>query len=369
MSGPVTGSLPRVPGAGLMIGPATPAAVPAGPHVVACGGGHGLAATLTALRHVAERLTAVVTVADDGGSSGRLREELGVLPPGDLRMALAALCDDTEWGRTWAAVLQHRFVSAGPLDGHATGNLLISALWQQLGDDVAGLDLVASLLGARGRVLPMSSVPLVIEADVEAGAGAEDGEGGPGAGRTDGAVLVSGQAAVATTAGRVREVRLVPSRPPARAEAVAAVEGADWVVLGPGSWFTSVIPHLLVPDLARAITTTRARRALVMNLSAPRQESRGMTPADHLRALAAHAPDLALDVVLADPVVLRADGPDGEGRHGAGRDQVDDALLIDLVETAAALGAAVLLRPLASGEGAVHEPLRLASALRDAFDR
>ena len=359
MSGPVTGSLPRIPGAGPLIGPATPAAAPAGPHVVACGGGHGLAATLTALRHVAERLTAVVTVADDGGSSGRLRDELGVLPPGDLRMALAALCDDTEWGRTWAAVLQHRFVSAGPLDGHATGNLLISALWQQLGDDVAGLDLVASLLGARGRVLPMSSVPLVIEADVEAGARRGGGAGGP----DGGAVLVSGQAAVATTAGRVREVRLVPARPPARAEAVAAVEAADWVVLGPGSWFTSVIPHLLVPDLARAITTTRARRALVMNLSAPRQESRGMTPADHLRALAAHAPDLSLDVVLADPVVLRPD------RARTGRDQVDDALLIDLVEAAAALGAAVLLRPLASGEGAVHEPLRLASALRDAFDR
>ena len=175
MSGPVTGSLPRVPGAGTLVGPSTPAAAPAGPHVVACGGGHGLAATLTALRHVAERLTAVVTVADDGGSSGRLREELGVLPPGDLRMALAALCDDTEWGRTWAAVLQHRFVSAGPLDGHATGNLLISALWQQLGDDVAGLDLVASLLGARGRVLPMSSVPLVIEADMEVGTGAPAG--------------------------------------------------------------------------------------------------------------------------------------------------------------------------------------------------
>ena len=355
MSGPVTGSLPRVPGAGTLVGPSTPAATPAGPHVVACGGGHGLAATLTALRHVAERLTAVVTVADDGGSSGRLREELGVLPPGDLRMALAALCDDTEWGRTWAAVLQHRFVSAGPLDGHATGNLLISALWQQLGDDVAGLDLVASLLGARGRVLPMSSVPLVIEADMEVGTGT----GGAGTTRR-----VSGQSVITTTSGRVRDVRLVPPRPPARPEAVAAVEAADWVVLGPGSWFTSVIPHLLVPDLGRAITTAPARRALVTNLSAPSEESDGMTPADHVRALASYAPDLTLDVVLADPVSLRA--PRG-GRTGG--DQIDDALLIDLVEAAAALGAAVLLRPLASGEGAVHEPLRLASALRDAFDR
>ena len=146
----------------------TPSAAPgrSGPAVVACGGGHGLAASLQALRHLSERITAVVTVADDGGSSGRLRAELGVMPPGDLRMALAALCDDTEWGRTWRDVLQHRFTSAGDLDKHAVGNLLIVALWELLGDTVDGLDWVGRLLGARGRVLPMAAVPLAIEADV-----------------------------------------------------------------------------------------------------------------------------------------------------------------------------------------------------------
>ncbi len=312
----------------------------AGPRVVACGGGHGLAATLRALRHLTEALTAVVTVADDGGSSGRLRTELGVLPPGDLRMALAALCDDTEWGRTWADVLQHRFASAGPLHDHAVGNLLIVALWQRLGDPVAGLDLVARLLGARGRVLPMSSVPLAIEADVALPGGV------PG--------VVRGQADVATTSGRVLEVRLDPPRPPARPEAVAAVQEADWVVLGPGSWFTSVIPHLLVPDLARAVTTTRARRALVLNLSAPRGESAGLSPADHVRAVSAHAPAMRLDAVVADPRTLRG------GEQGAQAD--------DLRGAVAAAGGELLLRSLAVGRAPVHEPLRLASALRDVLD-
>src|SRR5215475_12988381 len=144
-----------------------PAVRPLNPRVVALGGGHGLAASLSALRRVTEQITAIVTVADDGGSSGRLREELGVLPPGDLRMALAALCGDDEWGRTWSEVVQHRFRSGGELHDHAVGNLLIVALWERLGDTVAGLDWVGRLLDAHGRVLPMASVPLDIEATID----------------------------------------------------------------------------------------------------------------------------------------------------------------------------------------------------------
>src|SRR5687767_1418198 len=134
--------------------------------VVALGGGHGLAASLSALRRVTRNVTAVVTVADDGGSSGRLRRELGVLPPGDLRMALAALCGDDDWGRTWTRVIQHRFASEGELHNHAVGNLLMVALWELLDDTVAGLDWMGRLLGAKGRVLPMAAVPLDIAATV-----------------------------------------------------------------------------------------------------------------------------------------------------------------------------------------------------------
>lgn len=235
------------------------------PSVVALGGGHGLSASLSALRLMSDRLTAVVTVADDGGSSGRLREELDVLPPGDLRMALAALCDDSEWGRTWSAMLQHRFSSAGELDNHAMGNLLIVALWELLGNEVEGLDWVGRLLGARGRVLPMASVPLVVEADVRQAAA--QGEAEPSL------ETVVGQSRVAVTEGRIEQLRLLPADPPASPEAVQAVLDADWVVLGPGSWYSSVLVHLLVPALAQALHTTKARRCVTLNLSAEDRKS------------------------------------------------------------------------------------------------
>nr|WP_035056405.1 uridine diphosphate-N-acetylglucosamine-binding protein YvcK [Cellulomonas bogoriensis] len=306
-----------------------------GPAVVALGGGHGLSASLSALRLMSDRLTAVVTVADDGGSSGRLRKEMAVLPPGDLRMALSALCDDTEWGRTWRDVLQHRFRSEGDLDHHAVGNLLIVALWELLGDTVEGLDWVARLLGARGRVLPMAAVPLEIEADLV------DERGGR---RT-----VRGQSSLAKAPGRVEAIRLIPDDPPACQESVAAVHDADWVVLGPGSWFTSVMPHLMVPGLAEALHTTRARRCVTLNLSPESGETPGMTAEDHLRALADHAPRLRVDVVLADPSAI------------------DD--VVGLEGRCADMGAELLLRQVRVGDGSArHDALRLAAAYRDAFE-
>jgi uncharacterized cofD-like protein len=309
-----------------------------GPKVVALGGGHGLAASLAALRHLTDRLTAVVTVADDGGSSGRLRREFGVLPPGDLRMALSALCDDSEWGRLWRDVLQHRFASAGALHDHALGNLLIVTLWELIDDPVKGLDWVARLLGARGRVLPMAAVPLDIEASV-LGIDPDD---------PSGLATVRGQVAVATTPGRVIGVSLTPKEPPACEEAVTAVREADWVVLGPGSWFTSVLPHLLVPELAQALRQTAAKRCLTLNLGPQRGETDGFSPETHLEVLSAHAPELQIDAVLVDPsAVVDAD---------------------QLSEVAAAMGAVVLVRDVSLGDGtARHDPLRLAAAYRDMF--
>lgn len=267
-----------------------------GVRVAALGGGHGLASSLSALRLLDTRLTGIVTVADNGGSSGRLRSELGILPPGDLRMALSALCGDDEWGRRWADVLQHRFGGEGALQGHAVGNLLIAGIWEILGDHVDGLDLVGQLLGARGRVLPMSAVPLDVEADVHL----HD--------TPDRLTVVRGQAQVATVQGQVVSVRLDPHDPPARPEAVAAVRQADWVVVGPGSWFTSVMPTLLVPDLRDALLETPARRALVLNLQEQAGETEGLSPSDHLEVLAAHAPGLRLDVVVADTTAVDEGG-------------------------------------------------------------
>lgn len=260
------------------------------PAVVALGGGHGLAASLAALRRLTSDLTAVVTVADNGGSSGRLRHEFGVLPPGDLRMALAALCGDDRWGQTWAKVLQHRFTSDGEMDGHAVGNLLIVALWELLDDHVAGLDWVGSLLGARGRVLPMTVTPLDITADVRGADPQAPSE----------LSVVRGQVEVATTAGDVLDVHLDPVDPKACPEALRAIEVADWVVLGPGSWYSSVIPHVLVPELRQALVATPARVVVTLNLEAQPGETDGFTPEDHLAVLLRHAPSLRIDTVLAD---------------------------------------------------------------------
>ncbi|GAB3697380.1 gluconeogenesis factor YvcK family protein [Mariniluteicoccus flavus] len=301
------------------------------PSVTAFGGGHGLYASLSALRRVTDRLTAVVTVADDGGSSGRLRNELDCLPPGDLRMALAALCGDDHWGRTWADVLQSRFGGDGPLAGHAIGNLLIAGLWEKLGDPVAGLDMVGELLGAKGRVLPMSSVPLEIEAEVL----------GLDPNQPDELSIVRGQSRVAKTVGEVRSVELVPADPPAHPQVIDVVRDSDYLVFGPGSWFTSIIPHLLVPELADAIVESRARRVLTLNL-APADETDGYTASQHIEILADHAPRLRLDTVVADTSFARED------RH--------------LQAYAASLGAEVVIADMAMRDGSPrHDPLRLAS--------
>jgi uncharacterized cofD-like protein len=314
--------------------------------VVALGGGHGLYASLSGLRRVTRDLTAVVTVADDGGSSGRLRREFGVLPPGDLRMALAALCGDDAWGTTWSRVIQHRFAGGGDLPGeegltgHAVGNVLIVALWELLGDTVQGLEWVARLLGAHGRVLPMAAVPLDLVAEVE----------GADPDRPDEVSTVRGQVACAETTGRVRSVSLIPADPPACPEAVQAIGAADWVVLGPGSWFTSVLPHLLVPELAAALVGTRARRLVALNLAPQPGETEGFSPHTHLEVLAEHAPDLAIDVVLAD-------------RAAAG------GATTDLEKAAGLLGARLVLADLAVDDGSPrHDPRRLAGAFAQIFE-
>ena len=315
-----------------------------GPRVVALGGGHGLFASLSALRRVSDSLTAIVTVADDGGSSGRLRRDFGVLPPGDLRMALAALCGDDEWGTTWSRVVQHRFGGDSELAGHAVGNLLIVALWELLGDTVEGLDWVGRLLGAQGRVLPMAAVPLEITATVE----------GADPARPGGLSTVRGQVACATTAGVIRSIALSPPEPAARPEAVTAVHDADWVVLGPGSWFTSVLPHLLVPDLAGAMLSSRARRVVVLNL-APQdkgtqdKETAGRPPSAHLEVLADHAPGLRVDVVLADHQTFGAAG--------------------GLEKAADLLGARLVFADVAMDDGSPrHDPARLARAYAQIFE-
>ncbi|MEU4691302.1 uridine diphosphate-N-acetylglucosamine-binding protein YvcK [Actinoplanes sp. NPDC023714] len=312
--------------------------------VVAFGGGHGLSASLRALRHCTHTLdldvTAIVTVGDDGGSSGRLRAERdALLPPGDLRQALAALADDHPTARQTASLMQHRFAampeqrpagrSPDSLAGHAVGNLLLLGLIEMLGDPVRALDHAAAMVGARGRVLPMALHAVGIEADIH------DSQ--------DHTITVRGQHAVAVADGRVTALRLVPENPPACPEAIEAVRGADWLIFGPGSWYTSVLPHLLVPELAAAIVASPARRLVTLNLSADKETS-GLSTADHLAALHWYLPELRVDAVLADA-------------KWAGEPEPVRA-------AAQALGAELVLAPVAVADGSPrHDPESLGVAL------
>lgn len=308
--------------------------------VVAFGGGHGLSASLRALRLLRDEcdlaITAVVTVGDDGGSSGRLRMTRGGLPPGDLRQALVALSDPHDpIAKRSAELFQFRFDGNDELAGHAVGNLLLCGLMELTQDPVAALDHAAAMVGAAGRVLPMSLTPLSIEARVR----------GHDPAYPDLVTTVRGQHAVAVSRGHVEEVFVRPTDPVACPEAVDAVTSADWLVFGPGSWFTSVIPHFLVPDLAAAIAATPARRLVTLNL-ATEPETDGLSLPDHLRALARYLPGQRIDVVLAD------------GKA------VSDP--IGLQAAAESLRARVVLAPVAVSSGEPrHDPAALATVLRE----
>ena len=254
------------------------------------------------------------------------------MPPGDLRMALAALASADPPGQLWSTTVQHRFTGQGALTGHPVGNLMLVGLMQVMKDPVSALDALGAVLGARGRVLPMSGEPLDIVAQVE---GLEDD---PTAVRT-----IRGQVAVAATPGRVRTVALEPAAAPACPEAVAAIGAADLVILGPGSWFTSVLPHLMLPGIADALSACRAHRLVVLNLAPQPGETEGFSPEQHLDVLSAHAPGFQIDTVLADVGAVALPGR--------------------LQAASARLGARLDLATIAYPGTPRHDPYELAKAL------
>jgi uncharacterized cofD-like protein len=231
--------------------------------------------------------------------------------------------------------VQHRFGGTGALAGHSVGNLILAGLTEVLGDPVAALDEVAKMLRATGRVLPMSPIALDIEADVSGL------EADPRVSR-----CIRGQVAIATTPGKVRRVRLIPSDPPASPEATSAIEHADVVVLGPGSWFTSVIPHVLVPELRDVLVYTRARKVLVLNLAAEPGETAGFSAERHLHVLSQHAPEFVVDEVLVDSGSV----PEGREREHVAR-------------AAEQLRARVTFSDVAEAGTDRHHPGKLAAAL------
>lgn len=232
----------------------------------------------------------MVTVADNGGSSGRLRAEFNSLPPGDLRMALSALCGDDDWGRSWAQIMQYRFTSNGVMDNHAVGNLLLTALWDRDGDPVGGLDRVGQLLKVVGRVLPMALDPIDIEGKFATRNGVE---------------LVRGQVEVSQAIGKVSDLKLIPSDPRSTPEVLVALKEADWITIGPGSWLSSVMPHFLLKGQSEQIKASKARKIMIFNLPDKHvsDEFSGFSLEAHLRLVLDHVPDFKMDIALIDKSV------------------------------------------------------------------
>ncbi len=295
---------------------------------------------LSALRQLTPEITAIVTVADNGGSSGKLRAEFNALPPGDLRMALAALCADDEWGRNWADLMQYRFTSDGDLNGHAVGNLLLAALWDRDGDPIKGLDRVGALLKVVGRVLPMSLTPLDIEGTFK---------------NWQGIQVIRGQKEVAVGKGSLENLALIPPDAKATTEGLASIANADWLTFGPGSWFSSVLPHLLLKEQMEAIVDSSAKKIIFLNLdanpSATGDEFAGSSPAEHLRLLRRFAPELGCDIAVVDQSIMT-------------NTEMSSALEAIVKE----MGGRLIVADLATSPGSNHhDPRKLVSVFRNIF--
>jgi uncharacterized cofD-like protein len=253
-----------------------------GPRIVAIGGGHGLATLLRGLKQHTRNITAVVTVADDGGSSGRLRADFGILPPGDIRNCLAALSNDEQM---LTQLFQYRFSGAGDLSGHSFGNLFITALADITGSFEGAVAESGRVLSVSGRVLPSTLHDVRLVADMQIPYAANQ-------------IRVEGESRIPQVAGRVRRVWLEPNDAPAYPPVLKAILNADMIVVGPGSLYTSLLPNLLVHDLLGAIQASRAVKVYVCNIATQVGETELYSCYDHVRALEEHVGDHVFDVIL-----------------------------------------------------------------------
>jgi len=253
-----------------------------GPRVVAIGGGNGLSSLLRGLKFYTHNITAIVTVADDGGSSGELRQKLGVLPPGDIRNCLAALSDDEE---LITQLFKYRFGESAGLNGHSLGNLLITALSDITGSFETAVAESGKVLAVRGRVLPSTLHDVRLIADLHQES-------------SDREVRVKGESNIPTTPGKVQRVWLDPNNPEAYPPAIQAILGAELIIIGPGSLFTSLIPNLLVPDIAAALKASRAYKFLVCNVTTQPGETDGFSCYDHVRTIDRHIGGRIFHLVL-----------------------------------------------------------------------
>jgi len=248
-----------------------------GPRIVAIGGGTGLSTLLRGLKNYSSNITAVVTVADDGGSSGRLRQEFGVLPPGDLRNCLAALADEE---KLLTELFQYRFKTGEGLAGHSFGNLFLTAMAEITGDLEKGVEASSRVLAIRGRVLPATLDDMKLWADLE------DGR------------RVEGESHIPEAGGRIVRIGCLPERPRALPAVVEAIREAELIVIGPGSLYTSIAPNLLVPEIAQALRDSSALKIYICNVMTQQGETDGYSVSDHVRALDAAAGGRVFETVM-----------------------------------------------------------------------
>lgn len=253
-----------------------------GPHIVAIGGGTGLSTLLRGLKKRTGNLTAIVSVADDGGSSGRLRRSLGLPPPGDIRACLAALSADED---LLTQLFQYRFRSGEELTGHSFGNLFIAALSGVVGSFEEGVLEAGRVLGIQGQVVPSTASHIQLVADKSLSS-------------NGGAVRVEGESKIPEVPGRIRQVYLEPNDPQAYPPAIRAILAADMIVLGPGSLFTSIIPNLLVPDIVKAIKASKAFKVFVCNIATQPGETDRLDCCEHLQALETHIGSVLVDTLI-----------------------------------------------------------------------
>ena len=252
-----------------------------GPHIVVLGGGHGMASLLRGLKEYTHNITAIVTVADDGGSSGELRKSIGILPPGDIRNCLAALSNNED---LLSQVFQYRFASGAGLEGHSLGNLFITALTEITGSFEEAVAESGRVLAVFGRVLPSTLTDVRLLADVA---------------DTQGELRnISGESQIRASQGEIRRLWLDPANTPAFPPAISAVLSADLIVIGPGSLYTSILPNLLVRDLAEAVRVSRAIKFFVCNVATERGETDDFNCFDHLRSVEKHVGENLFDLVI-----------------------------------------------------------------------
>ncbi|MCS7286212.1 MAG: YvcK family protein [Anaerolineae bacterium] len=257
---------------------------PSGPRVVAIGGGHGLYTLLRGLKKYTPNITAVITVADDGGSSGRIRRDFNTLPPGDFRNCLVALADDED---LMAKLFQYRFGRGAGLDGHTLGNLFITALTELTGSFEKALSRSAQVLAIHGRILPSTTERITLCAEIHCPETLE-------------VVLVEGESAIPRKMGKIERVFIKPEGARAYPETLKAILGADIITLGPGSLFTSIMPNLLVEEIAWAIRASKAMKIYICNIATQKGETDGFTLEDHVKALEKIAGKGLFDIIIAN---------------------------------------------------------------------